>query len=193
MRSNQTLRVHHFEPHSRANGPGLRAVLWLQGCTFGCPGCFNPHTHAVDGGELAAVGDLFEQVQSIESKIEGLTVSGGEPLLQRPALANLLALVRGRTGLSVVVFTGFDWTEIQRMPGISSLLEGVDVLIAGRYRQDQRVAHSLTGSANKTFHFLTPRYSPVDFAEVPVAEVVLSPGGQIQLSGIDPLDWQGSC
>src|SRR3972149_712339 len=40
------LRLHALLPRSRANGPGMRAVIWFQGCTRGCPGCFNPETHA---------------------------------------------------------------------------------------------------------------------------------------------------
>ena len=44
------IRLHAFESASRANGPGLRAVVWFQGCTLGCPGCFNPGTHNASGG-----------------------------------------------------------------------------------------------------------------------------------------------
>ncbi len=195
MQSSHALRMHHFEPASRANGPGLRAVLWLQGCTLGCPGCFNPKTHPMNGGELATVDNLFEQIRSQEGKIEGLTVSGGEPLLQRPALLDLLRLVRQRLDLSIVVFTGFDWEEVRQMPAIANLLDTIDVLIAGRYREEQRIAHSLTGSSNKTMHFLSQRYSSADFDDIPVAEVILplESGGQIYLSGIDPLDWQDPC
>jgi pyruvate-formate lyase-activating enzyme len=45
------IRVRAFEPASRANGPGLRAVVWFQGCTRACPGCFNPATHDPRGGD----------------------------------------------------------------------------------------------------------------------------------------------
>jgi pyruvate-formate lyase-activating enzyme len=41
-----TLRLHQFLPSSHTNGPGLRAVLWVQGCSLGCPRCFNPATHS---------------------------------------------------------------------------------------------------------------------------------------------------
>ena len=44
-------RIHAFEPRSRANGPGARFVVWFQGCTLGCPGCFNPHLWAARGGQ----------------------------------------------------------------------------------------------------------------------------------------------
>ena len=56
------LRVHRFLPHSYANGPGARAVIWVQGCTLGCPGCFNPATHPHAGGELMPIATLFRRI-----------------------------------------------------------------------------------------------------------------------------------
>ncbi|MGD0006352.1 MAG: 4Fe-4S cluster-binding domain-containing protein, partial [Anaerolineaceae bacterium] len=43
--TDQILNLHHFEPLSLVNGPGKRSVVWVQGCTLNCPGCFNPQTH----------------------------------------------------------------------------------------------------------------------------------------------------
>ena len=50
--------IHAIEPRSRANGPGVRFVVWLQGCTLGCPGCFNPSTHAAAGGRELDLASL---------------------------------------------------------------------------------------------------------------------------------------
>lgn len=175
------LKLHHFLTGSRANGPGLRAVIWVQGCSLGCPGCFNPETHGFEGGQEVEVDDLFAQICELE--VEGITVSGGEPLQQRAPLLQLLQRIRRETSLSVVLFTGFAFEEI-RCP---ELLACVDVLLAGRYRQEERVAYGLLGSANKTIHFLTPRYGPQDLAEVPVGEVVIGPEGVMVFTGIDPL------
>src|SRR6266852_4410273 len=136
----ESLRLHHFLPSSRANGPGTRAVLWTQGCSLGCPGCFNPQTHSFDGGELVPVDDLFARLVALGDSIEGVTVSGGEPLQQRPALLSLLLRVRAETSLSVLVFTGFTWDELRSLPDADTLLACVDVLIAGRYDQARRLA-----------------------------------------------------
>src|ERR1039458_1088063 len=154
-----SLRLHAFLPRSRANGPGTRAVMWVQGCSLGCPGCFNPQTHALSGGEIIPVEELFQRVVRLGPAIEGLTLSGGEPFQQREAIAELLARIRGETNLSVIVFTGYTWDEVSALPEAGGLLAGVDVLIAGRYLAAERVAHGLRGSANKTIHLLTPRYT----------------------------------
>lgn len=184
-----TLRVHHFLPESQVNGPGNRAVLWVQGCTLGCPGCFNPETHKTRASTVVSVDDLFAALVPLQDRIEGLTVSGGEPLQQRRPLQTLLERVRRETSLSVLVFTGFSWQEVQRMPAIESLLASIDVLLAGRYVASQRVASGLLGSANKTIHFLSGRYQASDLENIPEAEVILSRDGQIYFSGIDPLRW----
>jgi anaerobic ribonucleoside-triphosphate reductase activating protein len=179
------LRIHQFLPFSRANGPGGRAVLWVQGCSLGCPGCFNPTTHAVDGGETVSVSDLFQRIAALRDRIEGITVSGGEPLQQPLALAELLSRIKAETTLSVILFTGFSWNEIEA----SETLRDVDVLIAGRYDHAHRLAHGLRGSTNKTLHFLTDRYTSVDLEPVPPAEVILTPDGEVIMTGIDPVKW----
>ena len=183
------LRLHHFLPRSRANGPGVRAVLWVQGCWLGCPGCFNPDTHVFTGGERVPVDDLWRRLVALRASIEGLTISGGEPLQQRRALLALLRRVRYETPLSVVLFTGYTWDEVQRMPEAEALLSCVDVLIAGRYDAAQRLARDLCGSANKTVHVLTDRYTMADVQAVPLAEVIITEVGEVIVSGIDPVRW----
>ena len=188
----KTIRLHRLEPASRVNGPGLRAVIWVQGCALGCPGCFNPETHATRGGEIWPVEKLVERIIEISTKevrLEGLTISGGEPLHQHRALARLLQQVREKTGLSILVFTGYDWEELKRLKGIDRFLAYVDVLIAGRYVASRRLAQGLVGSSNKIAHFLTSRYAPADLEAVPQAEIIVKPDGEIILSGIDPLEW----
>lgn len=180
-------RIHAFEPFSRANGPGVRAVIWVQGCSLGCPGCFNPETHPFEGGELVSTNDLFQRILALGDAIEGLTISGGEPLQQRRPLLELLWRVKNEAFLSTLLFTGYTWAEIQTMPGAEVLLACVDVLIAGRYDASQRLTHGLRGSANQTVHLLHNRYTMNDLKSVPPAEVFIAPDGQIIVSGINPV------
>src|SRR5262249_40368896 len=107
--SGPVLRVHRFLPCSRANGPGARAVFGVKGCPLGCPGCDTPAPPPLAGGGGAPAAELFARLVALGGSVQGLTVSGGEPLQQRPALLALLRRVRRETNLSVLVFTGFTW------------------------------------------------------------------------------------
>lgn len=91
------LRLHGFESASRANGPGLRAVVWFQGCTLDCPGCFNPETHNPEGGYETDIDFLFQGIISSKNPIKGVSLSGGEPFQKPKALLYLLKLIRIKT------------------------------------------------------------------------------------------------
>ena len=180
------LRVNHVEPDSRVNGPGVRCVIWTQGCSLGCPGCFNPQTHPIQGGYEVLAAQLVDTIIGYTHSIDGLTISGGEPLQQARPLLAFLRLFRQKTSLPVILFSGFTWEEIQAMPIARELPKLVDVLIAGRYFAALNVGRHLTGSANKTFHFFTGHYSRSDFNDLPEAEVIIQPDGEIISSGISP-------
>ena len=205
MSDKTTLRIHQFLPQSKANGPGNRAVLWVQGCTLSCPGCFNTPTHPGQAGGTESVDSLFEQIVALGSSIEGITISGGEPLQQQTGIAALLRRIKAETKLSVVLFTGFSWEELERMgeanrqragADISTalplpLLSDVDVLLAGRYDAGRRIARGLLGSDNKIAYFLTTRYNQADLDRVPKVEVIITPAGRVFTTGIDPVHLQG--
>lgn len=182
----EILRIHHLEPSSRANGPGKRFVVWVQGCTLGCPGCFNPATFSKDGGTGMPIDRLAEQVLSQQDSIEGITISGGEPLQQIQPLSAFLKIIKKQSQLSVLVFSGFTWAEIQRISGAQAALALIDVLLAGRYQADRRLARGLSGSSNKTIHFLTERHTLRDLQSIPEAELLINPDGSITATGIDP-------
>jgi len=179
------LNLHAIEHFSRANGPGRRAVIWFQGCNLGCPNCFNPLTHPADGGLLRDTEDLATEIRELHPKIEGLSISGGEPFQQPDALFNLLQHLSG-SGLSILIFSGYTLAEIQQQPLGPSILPYIDVLIAGRYVNTRPVGHSLLGSANQTIHLVSDRYSLRDLQQVPRREFILHGDGQVTSTGIDP-------
>lgn len=183
------LRIHSFLPLSYSNGPGKRAVIWVQGCTLGCPGCFNPETHSPNEGELILVDDLFQRIKGLGDSIEGISISGGEPLQQIKSLLTFLKRVRKSTPLSVLIFTGFTWEEMHRMPECEELLEFVDVVVSGRYEESQPIVDGLRTSANQEIHLLAGRYSMCDLQAVPPGEVIISEGGEVILSGTNPIKW----
>ncbi len=109
----QTLRLAAFEPRSLANGPGVRAVVWVQGCGKRCPGCFNPEFQAREGGCEVTAEEVLRRIAVAEG-IEGVTFSGGEPFDQAAALAEVARGAQAR-GLGVVVFTGYTRGELEEV------------------------------------------------------------------------------
>jgi anaerobic ribonucleoside-triphosphate reductase activating protein len=177
-------RVHAFEPRSRANGPGARFVVWMQGCTLGCAGCFNPTTHDVAGGREIAIDEIVAQMRASGS--EGLSLSGGEPLQQPAASAALLDAARA-LGMSTLAFSGYSIDEIRALPGGPEVLARLDVLVDGRYVASERLATGLRGSANQRIQLLTDRYSVADVEATPVAEIRIGKNGEMVLTGVNPL------
>jgi anaerobic ribonucleoside-triphosphate reductase activating protein len=174
-----SLEVHAIEPRSRANGPGVRYVVWVQGCTLGCRGCYNPATHAAGGESIDIDVDAI-------AGVEGITVSGGEPLQQAAGVADLLAKARAR-GLSTLVFSGYALDEIRALPGGPDVLAYTDVLVDGRYVAAERFASGLRGSSNQRIHLLTSRYRMEEVEATPAAEIRIGPTGEVVLTGVNPL------
>jgi anaerobic ribonucleoside-triphosphate reductase activating protein len=172
-------RIHAIEPKSRANGPGVRFVVWLQGCTLGCPGCFNPATHAPGGREI--------EIESLDfGDAEGLSLSGGEPMQQPAAALALLDHARAHD-LSTLMFSGYTEGEIRALPLGPDVLARLDVLIDGRYVASERLATGLRGSANQHIHLLTSRHTLAEVEATPVAEIRIASTGEVVLTGVNPL------
>ena len=150
-----SIQVAAFEPRSSVNGPGIRAVLWVQGCHRRCPGCSNQAFLPFSGGCEQKIDQVFERILASRG-IEGVSFSGGEPFEQATPLAKLAHQCR-TAGLSVLVFTGYTLDELYS-PAYKALLDQTDLLVAGPYDQDKPQQDSLLASANQTLHFLTNRY-----------------------------------
>lgn len=181
------LRLHAVEPRSRANGPGSRFVVWMQGCTLGCAGCFNPTTHDATGGREVSIAELADQLRAAKAAgTTGLSLSGGEPLQQAAASAALLAEARA-LGMSTLAFSGYTIEEIRELPSGPDVLARLDVLIDGRYVAGDRLATGLRGSANQRIQLLTERYTRADVEATPVAEIRIGPTGEVVLTGVNPL------
>lgn len=182
------LRLHAIEWNSCANGPGMRAVFWTQGCTLGCPGCFNPQTHPHGGGTMHPAENLLAELTR-RSDLQGITLTGGEPLQQPAAVANLLRLVRTHTDLSVVMFTGYSSVEIGRTALFTAIAGQCDAIIAGRYNHKLAKGENpgLVSSANQELILITNRYQAGDFRQLPEGEVWIAADGSVSLSGVSPL------
>lgn len=89
---NNFLRVHSFESFGTVDGPGIRYVVFLQGCFLRCKYCHNRDTWDLHSGELISVDEIINKILNYKNYIMptgGVTVSGGEPLIQLKPLINL--------------------------------------------------------------------------------------------------------
>ncbi|ADD44917.1 4Fe-4S single cluster domain-containing protein [Stackebrandtia nassauensis] len=179
-----TVRVHATLSDSRANGPGERFVVWFQGCSLACPGCFNPETHGPDAEELS-VAELAGRVLARADRWEGITLTGGEPLQQPEAVAELCRRIREGSRLGVLILTGYTRGEIEADPARLAAVADADLVIAGRYNAGLRLGTGLRGSSNKTYWWLTDRYREADLAAVPEAEVRIGADGTLIFTGME--------
>ena len=138
------LYVQSFLPReSLVDGPGLRTVVFLQGCDKGCHGCHNPVTLPMGGGTRYSVEELSAILKE-QAQNKKITISGGEPLLQERALKNLLNCLEG---YDLCLYTGREFKEVPH-----EILEKIHYLKTGEYREEQRTTiKPYMGSDNQTF------------------------------------------
>ncbi len=123
---------------SIVDGPGLRMTVFTQGCSHRCPGCHNPQTHDPEGGFFADTEDILHALTE-NPLLDGITLSGGDPMEQAEACAQL-AKGAHDAGLSVWTYTGYTWEALlqERDPHRMALLEQTDVLVDGPFLSEQR-------------------------------------------------------
>ncbi|RME53115.1 MAG: radical SAM protein, partial [Deltaproteobacteria bacterium] len=158
------LNLADWLPCTEVEGPGKRFALWVQGCHLRCPGCCNPGMFAFIPRRLVATNLLLARILEAAERegIEGVTMLGGEPLLQARGLAEVAQGCQAH-GLSVIVFTGYTLEELEEasLPGVPELLASTDLLIDGRYLASAPEGRrNWVGSTNQRFHYLTDRYAP---------------------------------
>ena len=149
--------VHMKEPAVRVLGPGVRYVLWVQGCGKRCPGCTAPTAWDMEAGTPVKTGALAWEIAL--SGADGLTISGGEPFLQAEELAEMIDVIRRKRDMGVIVYTGFLYEELMEREDARALLERTDLLIDGPYIRELDDGKSLRGSSNQRVIPLTDRYA----------------------------------
>jgi len=191
--------LHAFIPASRANGPGLRAVVFFQGCTLACCGCFNPDTHPFKGTEVTVDAVAQRVIQAHKDHgVEGVTFSGGEPMQQARALLELIQTLRRQVpGLSFGLFSGYselelvlgrysiwgcDHSEPDRHRLWEEIREHLDFAVLGRFNETQPSGLPLCTSRSKALRMLSSRYGVKDYGPQSV-EVIIHSDGRAQVTG----------
>lgn len=192
------MRIHQILTHSRVNGPGLRAVIFFQGCSLGCRHCFNPATHEHEGPERS-IRSIVRQIEAAHcaTRLDGVTFSGGEPIEQAPALAVLVpAMKESLPHLSLGLYSGYTERElvdaryfthepvpVERKKALwPQIAASLDFAVLGRYVASRPSTEPLRASRNQCLRLLSTRYSEGDF-EGPEVEVHFDSAGLVQVTG----------
>lgn len=198
-----TLRVHAQMESSQVNGPGRRAVIWVQGCSLGCTGCFNKRSHSTAGGREVKIPVLVDWLKSLwlAGAISGLTISGGEPMEQAAELSTFLeAVCSGLPSLSIGLFSGYAESELVQgqFRADSSLSRAergdlwqrirrhLDFAVLGRYNRLQPSDRPLATSRNQQLLLLSDRHPEGDFTAQSV-EITIGAEGMTQITGFPVL------
>ena len=190
--------IHGFVSGNRVNGPGLRAVVYFQGCTLGCRNCWNPETHVFAGKErsIAEVADLVVSAHQARA-LDGVTFSGGEPMQQADALLALIESLRERLpGLSFGMYSGYSERELSsgdywcrseltrraKQDAWGSIRAHLDFAVLGRFAAGQPSTLSLRTSANQKLALFSERYGEPEF-EPQQVEIHIDTQGTVQVTG----------
>ena len=140
------IKVHSYESMGTYDGPGLRLVVFLQGCPFRCLYCANPDTISFDGGKPTEIEDIVRMAVNQKpffGKKGGVTFSGGEPTSQAKELLPLVKRLH-EEGINVCIDTnGGVWN-----PAVEELLKEVDLVLLDVKQINPARHESLTGRSN---------------------------------------------
>ena len=131
----EKLRVLHVVEGTSVDGPGLRTSIYLAGCRHHCPGCHNPESWNMNGGEERTLDELMEIITYNEAPV---TFSGGDPLAQAEPLAHLVERIKRETGYNVWCYTGYTWEQVKQQPQLMKVVKQLDVLVDSPFLMAER-------------------------------------------------------
>ena len=176
------LNVAHIESCSHIYGPGKRFVVWVQGCSLACKGCWNKQMWSHKPNLLIHRKALLEKILKTE-KIIGLTLLGGEPLQQPENCLWLLKHVK-KAGLDTMVYTGYNKQELDANEQLKQIYNLADILITERYIEELRNTNlQWRGSENQIILFPTGYYSAEIIQEKTQVEVIIDEFGRTTYLG----------
>lgn len=179
------LNLSGFLSRSAVNGPGIRTVVWVQGCPIRCRGCFNTATWSFSSHHIVSTSRLTARILGIQGT-NGVTFSGGEPFEQAGPLAEVAEQVC-EAGLTVVTYSGYTYEQLtaRNNPAWDRLLAATDLLIAGPYKEDLACTALFMGSANQQVIPLTGRVvpEPASPQQGETVEFTIAPDGTVTTTG----------
>jgi len=147
-----TIKVSGIIKESIVDGPGIRLIVFSQGCKHNCKGCHNPQTHSFENGKIINIEDILDMIKK-NPLLDGVTFSGGDPFEQAESFAELGKKVK-KLGLNIVTYTGYTYEEILRQidikRGWKDLFYVTDILIDGPFEINKKSLElKFKGSSNQ--------------------------------------------
>ena len=146
------IKVAGIVEESIVDGPGIRFVVFTQGCFHNCLGCHNPQTHDVNLGKYELIEKIVEKIDE-NPLLKGVTFSGGEPFLQAKQLSKLVDELKNKK-LDIITYTGYNYEDLLEKAnednGFLELLKRTDILIDGKFDINKKDENLLfRGSSNQ--------------------------------------------
>ena len=176
------MNIAHIENTSLIYGPGIRFVIWVQGCSIRCKACWNKEMWNFQKKNELSINEIIKQIVKQNNIIEGITILGGEPFDQYEELLLLVKEIKN-LNLSLILYTGYTIAELKTKQQ-TKIFDFVDILITGRYEESNRtVKGGLVGSSNQKINFLTDKYSKEDLVINNESEISIDENGKINIYG----------
>lgn len=125
---------------SIVDGPGIRLVVFTQGCIHNCKNCHNPETHSLDKGNYIEIREIISMVEK-NPILDGITISGGEPFLQAEELMDLSKRIK-KLKLNIIIYTGYIFEDIieksKKDKVYEDILKEVDIIVDGPYIEEKK-------------------------------------------------------
>lgn len=147
------IRISGIVNESIVDGPGIRLVVFSQGCPHKCIGCHNPQTHDFSSGKLICIEEIIDKVKS-DPILSGVTFSGGEPFEQAEPFTKLAVQIH-KLGLNVVTYTGYTLGYLieENNKAKIALLRETDILIDGPFIESKKnLLLKFRGSENQNIY-----------------------------------------
>lgn len=146
------LRIAGIVKESVVDGPGIRFVVFSQGCKHNCKGCHNPGTHDLNSGKLVDTEEILNEIKK-DPLLLGVTFSGGEPFLQAKPFADLAKKIH-KLGLNIITYTGYKFedliSQMNRENSYEELLNNTDILVDGKFiLEEKSLMLKFRGSKNQ--------------------------------------------
>ena len=146
------IRIANIINDSIVDGPGIRLTVFFQGCAHACKDCFNKETWDFNGGVLYDIDKIYD-IAMKNPLLDGITLSGGDPLYQVEGALELVKLFKN-TDLNIMVYTGFNYEELieisKNKPVMHEFLENIDYLVDGPFVTELRdISLKFRGSSNQ--------------------------------------------